>query len=93
MHPKSSKKLCPGCAEAAEIVQQVQSMTNDRPFDAGKTINGLPMLLESAVSYLLSDFDYQANIASNTAIAIRIVAACVAQTQCLQVYCAELTQE
>ena len=68
-------------------------MRDDSPFDAERTINGLPTLLESAVSYLLTDFDYASKMDSNTAIGIRIVAACVAQTQCLQAYCAELTQQ
>lgn len=31
--------------------------------------------MKTAVSYLLVDFDYEANITSNTAIAIRILAA------------------
>jgi len=92
VHPKSSK-VCPSCADAADLVQQVLSMRDDSPFDAEKTINGLPVLLESAVSYLLADFDYAKNMESHQAIGIRIVAACVAQTQCLQAYCAELTQQ
>ena len=87
MQSKSSRKFGP-----ADIAREVKSMRGDTPFDAEQVINGMPMLLESAVSYLLSEFDYQANIESNTAIAVRIIAACTAQAQCLQAYCGQLLQ-
>jgi len=92
MHPKSSKALCSNCAGAADIVQQVLSMRNNSPFDAERVVDNMPTLLESAVGYLLSEFDYQAKMESNTAIAIRIVAACTAQAQSLQAYCEHLLQ-
>ena len=34
----------------------------------------LPMILDTAVSYLLADFDYDSNKDSQTALAIRIIA-------------------
>lgn len=48
--------------------------TPDRALDYQALIQLMPECLETAVSYLLVDFDYEANITSNTAIAIRILA-------------------
>ena len=50
--------------------------TND-PIELEKLISELPFILSGALEYLLSDFDYDANPTSNTAIAARILATTV----------------
>ena len=47
-------------------------------------IASLPTLFETTLGYLLSEFDYDANAKSNTAIAIRLLAAGAERFQQLQ---------
>jgi len=47
------------------------------PIDREQIISELPFILEGALNYLLSDFDYEANLSSNTAVAARILAATI----------------
>lgn len=49
----------------------------NEPIELEKLISDLPFILSGALEYLLSDFDYEANPTSNTAIAARILAATV----------------
>ena len=45
--------------------------------DREELIKNLPFLLEAALEYLLSEFDYESHLDSNTAIAARILAATI----------------
>lgn len=49
----------------------------NEPVELEKLISDLPFILSGALEYLLSDFDYEANPSSNTAVAARILATTV----------------
>lgn len=55
-----------------------------QPVDRDEFISNLPFILESALEYLLSEFDYETNPKSNTAIAARLLAATIDRLQEVQ---------
>lgn len=64
-------------------VTPLRPSNNEIPFEVPQTdlvipidemIVNLPEFLETAVSYIVSDFDYENNITSNTATGLRILA-------------------
>jgi len=83
MQPKHPQRLCPGCAKTERLVDDFQARANDAGYDPDDVIKNMPVILESALSYLLSEFDYEGNLESNTAIAVRLLIAGVVQAQAL----------
>ena len=61
--------------EAKALIAKVSQPGNGDVFELAEMLAAMPILLESALGYLLSEFDYEANSQSNTAIAVRILAA------------------
>ena len=52
--------------------------TIKNPYDPHKEfLQSLPFSLESAIAYILKDFDYENNVESDTAIGIRMIASTV----------------
>lgn len=60
--------------EAEALIARVSEPTNEAAPEFAELIAALPMIFESALGYLLSEFDYEANSDSNTAIAVRLLA-------------------
>ncbi len=67
-------------------VAHLRPANNQSPFTVPETdkvipldelVSNLPEFLETALSYIISDFNYHDNIESNTAVAVRILAATV----------------
>jgi len=75
--------LCSGCAKTQQLLALVNAESTGEP-DPNDVIDTLPLLFESALSYLLSEFDYEAQIESNTAIAIRLLAVGAARAEGLR---------
>ncbi len=61
----------------AEPSATIDVPPQNTPIDREWIISELPAILEGALEYLLSEFDYEANIQSNTAVAARILAATI----------------
>ncbi len=61
--------------KAEALIAKVSEPGNGDVFELTEMLAAFPMLLESALGYLLSEFDYEANPQSNTAIAVRLLAA------------------
>jgi hypothetical protein len=77
------KSLCPGCDKAHELVDDIHASGTQQKVTHGEIIQTMPMVLESALSYLLADFDYDAKIESNTAIGVRLIAIAAERSQIL----------
>ena len=69
-HPSAQ---CRHCAKAHAFIEAVAAQTPEE-FDQQFFLDGLPLLFEGALVYLLADFDYEANLTSDTAIAARLMA-------------------
>jgi len=67
------KSLCPSCSKAKELVHSVRESATQN-VAPGEIIQTMPLVLESALSYFLSDFDYDTRQESNTAIGVRLIA-------------------
>ena len=63
-----------GQLKAEALIARVSQAGEGGAVELAQLLAALPMLFESALGYLLSEFDYEANQQSNTAIAARLLA-------------------
>jgi hypothetical protein len=71
-------------AKAATLIRRMANPNEVAGPEFIDLIAALPEIFESAVGYLLSEFDYDANQQTNTAIAIRLLATSAERFQRLQ---------
>jgi len=74
MTVRSAKNRCTACAQAESLVASLAQTAEQQPQDCVDLLADLPTVLESALAFLFRDFDYEANIESNTAVAVRLIA-------------------
>jgi len=65
--------------QARDLIRFVNKANNGPTSSAAELIEVLPSVLETALSHLLADFDYEARIDSHSAVAARLVAICTDQ--------------
>jgi hypothetical protein len=65
--------------QARDLIRFVNKANNGPTSSAAVLVETLPAILETALSHLLADFDYEARIDSHSAVAARLVAICTDQ--------------
>ena len=75
--------MCPGCAQGQALLYALTAKLNDEEIGNDEVIDSLPLLLETILSKLLSEFDYEENLESNTAEAIRLLTIAAERAQVL----------
>ena len=66
--------LCPGCAEAQALMNRLSEAHAQDTTPHAVLQAQLPLLLETALSLLLSEFDREAHPYANTTLAIELIA-------------------
>lgn len=61
-------------AQTKKLIASFADPAVDGTLQLPELVAALPTIFESAVAYILSEFDYEANLHSNTAIAVRLLA-------------------
>jgi hypothetical protein len=61
-------------AQTKKLIASFADPAVDETLQLPELVTALPTIFESAVAYILSEFDYEANLHSNTAIAVRLLA-------------------
>ena len=75
--------LCPGCRDAQVLMTRLSEAHEHAPVSREAIQAQLPLLLETALSLLLSEFDRDAHPYSNTAAAIHLIGLGAEQAQAL----------
>jgi hypothetical protein len=75
--------LCPGCRESQALLTALSAAHENEPVVRATLQAQLPLLLETALSLLLSEFDVAAHPHSNTAAAIQLIGLGAEQAQAL----------
>ena len=78
--------LCPGCRQVASLLHQAhRTLDQQTEPDPITVIEGLPFLLESALTHLLAGFEYEAQRVGKLGSAVRLLSMAAAQAEGLRV--------
>jgi hypothetical protein len=79
-----SAPLCPGCAQAQALIAQIENAASGE-LSADEIVATMPLLLESALAFLLADVDYATHSHRNAALAAHLLGVGAARAEALRV--------
>jgi len=83
MSTDSDHPLCPACAQGQAMIERIARLSKSRPLSEKAVIDTMPLLLETILSNLHAEYDFEANTGTKTAGAIIMLAMAAERAQVL----------
>ena len=85
------ESICEGCRQVVTLLCLAHETMDQAPDpDPFEVIEGMPFMLEGALTHLLAGFDYETQKGSRLGMAVEILSMAAARAECLRVRADEL---
>ena len=87
------ESICEGCRQVVTLLNRAHTTMDQAPEpDPFAVIEGMPFMLEGALTHLLAGFDYEAQKDSRLGMAVQLLSMAAARAEGLRVRAGELRQ-